>query len=85
MPLVAQLRGGIKIEQYYRDHNPPHFHAVCGNDEALIEIALPLKVYAGQLRPVILRDVRTWATTHRAALALNWIDALAQQPIQRIP
>ena len=29
---------GIIIRMYYNDHAPPHFHAVYGEDEVLIEI-----------------------------------------------
>lgn len=29
---------GIIIRMYYNDHDPPHFHAVYGDDEALIGI-----------------------------------------------
>jgi Domain of unknown function (DUF4160) len=85
MPTVARIQGGVTIDQYYNDHNPPHFHAIQGDDEALIEIALPLNVHKGSLKASTLYDVRCWATIHRAELALNWVDALAGQPIVRIP
>ncbi len=49
MSIVARMKSGARIEQYYRDHNPPHFHATYADDEALIEIAFPLNVYAGGL------------------------------------
>ena len=84
MPTVAQLPAGVRICQYHRDHNPPHFHAVQGDDEALITIALPFTIIAGRLRPSVVRDVERWAGPRRPLLALNWIDALANQPIQRI-
>ena len=84
MPTVAQLPAGNKICQYYRDHNPPHFHAIQGDDEALITIALPFTVIAGRLRPGPLADVELWAAPRRPLLALNWIDALANQPIRKI-
>ena len=29
---------GIIIRMFWEDHQPPHFHAVYGNHEALIEI-----------------------------------------------
>jgi hypothetical protein len=35
MPAVAQIAGRMRIEQYYGDHHPPHFHATQGGDEAL--------------------------------------------------
>ena len=78
MPTVAQIAGNIRIEQRYKEHNPPHFHAIQGDDEASIEIALPLRVLAGGLKAGALSDVRDWARAHRAALALNWVDSLAR-------
>ncbi len=37
MPEVSRFYG-IIIRLYYRDHPPTHFHAMYGEDEALIEI-----------------------------------------------
>jgi hypothetical protein len=39
---------GIIIRMYYNDHGPPHFHAVYGEDEVLIEIDT-LAVARGEL------------------------------------
>lgn len=33
MPEISRFYG-IIIRMYYEDHNPPHFHAVYGDDEA---------------------------------------------------
>lgn len=85
MPTVAQIAGAIRIEQRYGEHHPPHFHAIQGKDEVGIEIALPFKVISGGLKHGALQDVIDWATPRRAALALNWVDALAQAKVQRIP
>ena len=38
MPRVS-LFYGIAIYLYYRDHAPPHFHAIYGDDEAVFVIA----------------------------------------------
>lgn len=84
MPTVAQIVGSIRIEQRFGEHHPPHFHAIQGKDEVGIEIALPLNVISGGLKPGALQDVREWAKEHRAELALNWVDALAQAKPQRI-
>jgi hypothetical protein len=50
MPRVSEFYG-IAIYLYYRDHVPPHFHAIYGEFEAEIEIASgqPLK----QIDPLI--------------------------------
>ena len=84
MPTVAQIAGSVRIEQRYSEHHPPHFHAVQGSDEVGIEIALPMRVISGGLKPSALRDVMDWAIDRRPALALNWVEALAQGPIVRI-
>lgn len=85
MPCVARL-GGIEIRMYYRDHNPPHFHAIQGDDEALFRIA-DLQVFRGALAAPVEQATRAWAATgnRQAALALNWIFALASMPIRNVP
>jgi hypothetical protein len=51
---------GIRIYIYDNDHNPPHFHAIYGNERALIDIDT-LEIMAGELPPAQLRKVRKWA------------------------
>jgi hypothetical protein len=38
MPRVGEVLG-ILFYVYAEDHNPPHVHAICCEDEALIEIS----------------------------------------------
>jgi len=59
MPCIARL-GGIRIDMYYRDHNPPHFHAIHGDDEALFRIA-DLGIEKGSLPAADEHAVRVWA------------------------
>jgi hypothetical protein len=47
MPTISAFFG-ILIRMYYRDHAPPHFHAVYGEQEALIDIET-LDVLEGRL------------------------------------
>ena len=37
MPQISFFLG-IIIRMFYRDHNPPHFHAIYGEYEGLIDI-----------------------------------------------
>ena len=37
MPQISYFLG-IIIRMFYREHNPPHFHAYYGDYEALIDI-----------------------------------------------
>jgi hypothetical protein len=56
---------------YFRDHNPPHFHAAYGEDSAKIEIATG-EVFEGDLPRRARRLVREWANLHRIELERNW-------------
>ena len=37
MPEISRFLG-IVIGMFYRDHNPPHFHATCGDHEIAVSI-----------------------------------------------
>lgn len=63
MPRIATL-GSIKIELYFHDHLPPHFHAIYGEDRILIEIET-LATYAGSLPLRQLKEVIKWASQER--------------------
>ena len=62
---------GIVIAMYYRDHHPPHFHAIYGEYEAQIAIET-FEPLAGELPPRAIRLVKEWAAIHRADLEANW-------------
>ena len=47
MPELARFYG-IVIRMYYGDHNPPHFHAMYGEYEAVFQLD-PLELLRGQL------------------------------------
>ena len=66
MPRISAFYG-IVIAMYYRDHAPPHFHAVYGEYEATIVIAT-LSVLTGELPRRALRLVEEWAQLHQAEL-----------------
>jgi hypothetical protein len=58
MPTIA-IFYGIVIQMYWRDHSPPHFHAIYQGFEALIAIDSG-EVIGGRLPPRALRIVREW-------------------------
>jgi hypothetical protein len=74
---------GIVIAMYYRDHAPPHFHAIYGEHEATIIIAT-LEVLSGYLPGRALRLVREWGEIHAAELASNWEKAREREPLDTI-
>ncbi len=82
MPSVSRFLG-IIIYFYYRDHNPPHFHAVYGSNEAQILIN-DLSVEVGFLPPRVLGLVIEWAGIHKEELFENWELAKKGQTLKQI-
>jgi Domain of unknown function (DUF4160) len=58
---------GIKIYIYDFDHNPPHFHAVFAEYEALISINT-LKVLKGEMPKPQLKKIMKWAKLNQGIL-----------------
>jgi hypothetical protein len=74
---------GIVIYMNWRDHNPPHIHALYGEHEALV--SLDDAVLAGALPRRALSMVREWLEIHRAVLVENWQLAQLRKPLHPIP
>lgn len=72
MPVLSRFYG-IIIRMYFQqaEHNPPHIHAIYGEDMAAIDIQTG-KVLEGHLPPKALSMVREWITIHKADLLLIW-------------
>ena len=70
MPEVSRFYG-IVIQMYFREHNPPHFHARYSGSKASINIE-SLALEEGTLPPRALSLVNEWAALHQAELLDNW-------------
>lgn len=70
MPELCRFYG-IVIRMYFNDHGPPHFHALYGEHEALVEID-SLAVIHGGLPPRATSLVIEWASLHQAELQAAW-------------
>ena len=68
MPVLARFYG-IVIRMYFQqaEHNPPHIHALYGDDVAAIEIQTG-SVLEGHLPPKALAMVREWIDLNRGDL-----------------
>jgi len=71
---------GIVIYMYWRDHPPPHFHAIYAEHEAEVSID-PLEIIDGSLPRRARRLVLEWARQHREELIANWERARTDQPL----
>ncbi len=69
MPEICRFYG-IIIKMYFREHNPPHFHAEYGEYEALINIMTGEVV--GNMSRRALGLIYTWLDEHRDEIMENW-------------
>jgi len=81
MPEISRFLG-IVIAMYYRDHSPPHFHAVYGEFEATIDIRTG--VVSGWIPTRALAHVQEWRRLHESELLSAWELARAELPLHRI-
>ena len=83
MPELSRFFG-IVIGIFYREHGRPHFHAVYGEFEAVIDIEIGT-VISGELPKRALSLVSEWRRDHTRELQENWELARQHQPLKKIP
>ncbi len=83
MPELSRFFG-IVIGIFYREHGRPHFHAVYGEFEAVIDIETGM-VISGELPKRALSLVSEWRSGHAGELQENWELARQHQPLKKIP
>lgn len=79
MPQISYFLGVI-IRMFYRDHNPPHFHAFYGEYQALIDIQKN-EILSGSLPPRVLGIVVEWTALNQLELLENWERAKRQEAL----
>ncbi len=82
MPTISQFFG-IIIQMFWREHAPPHFHAMYGEHEVLIDIRT-LEVIKGRLPKRAQAMVLEWAAQHRPELMEDWNLCQSRQPPKTI-
>jgi len=82
MPEISRFFG-IIIKMYYREHNPPHFHAEYQEFKAEYNINT-LEIIGGELPKRANALVLEWAAEHRAELLDDWNRALEQKELIKI-
>lgn len=72
MPVLAKFYG-ITIRMYFlqSEHNPPHIHAIYGDDVAAIDF-MNGEILEGHLPPKALAMVKEWVSIHRRKLITMW-------------
>ena len=83
MPRISEFFG-IAIYMYYKDHSPPHFHAIYAQYDTAVGID-PVEVLEGILPRRVQSLVFEWAAMYQDELQANWELARAGQALRRIP
>jgi len=74
---------GIIIQMFWGDHAPPHFHALYGEFEIIIDIRT-LEIIKGKMPRRALALVLEWASIHRDELIKDWDLCVKNQSPKRI-
>jgi hypothetical protein len=82
MPEISRFLG-IVIAIFYRDHEPPHFHATYGGFE--ITVGILDGIVQGRFPRRALGHVLEWLDLHRDELIANWERARAREALEPIP
>ncbi|NMG32199.1 DUF4160 domain-containing protein [Aromatoleum evansii] len=82
MPTIATFYG-ILIQMFWSDHAPPHFHALYGEHEVLIDIRT-LDILEGEMPRRAVALILEWAQEHRAELMEDWELCARNQPPNKI-
>ena len=83
MPIISAFFG-IVIRMFYKEHEPAHFHAEHGGQQAKFDFNGTL--LAGELASRRAhRRIREWVQLHRPELEANWAKMKAGQPLESIP
>jgi hypothetical protein len=75
---------GILIQMFWQEHAPPHFHALYGEFEALIDIQT-LEVIRGGLPRRALAIVQEWGNMYQIELMEDWTLCQIRQSPKKIP
>ena len=70
MPIISKFYG-IIIKMFFKEHNPPHIHAIYGEYVGSIDIQT-LKMTEGDLPYKALALVQEWATKNQNNLLEMW-------------
>jgi hypothetical protein len=82
MPELSRFFG-IVIGISYREHGRPHFHAVYGESEAVIDIESG-ELISGKLPKRALALVAEWHAGHKTELRENWELARQHRALKKI-
>jgi hypothetical protein len=61
-----------RIEMYFNDHPPPHFHVITRENERIAVVIETLTVWAGDADTRDIAEAFAWARDNREELRSRW-------------
>jgi len=71
MPTVKRFNR-CRIEMYFGDHPPPHFHVITRSEERAVFLIETLALWAGEADSRDTAEALAWADENRAELRARW-------------
>jgi Domain of unknown function (DUF4160) len=71
MPTVRRFNR-CRIEMYFGDHPPPHFHVITRSNEAAVFLIETLAQWAGEAGQRDTAEALAWAAFNRPELWARW-------------
>jgi hypothetical protein len=81
MPEISRFLG-IVIAMFYRDHTPPHFHAIYGDYE--VTVTIETGIVSGEFPKRALSHVFEWLELHKSELLEDWELAKQRKPLNKL-
>jgi len=82
VPIISTFFG-IIVRMFFDDHNPPHFHAEYGGEDA--QFGFDGRIIAGHISSATARRlIKNWALVHRDELEANWKRAKQLKALSQI-
>ncbi len=82
MPTISAFFG-IVIRMFYREHEPPHFHAEYQGQQG--KFTFDGKMTAGNINSRTARRlIRQWASLHHRELEANWENMTLGRTLEKI-
>lgn len=82
MPIISEFFG-IKVQMYWEDHLPPHFHAEYSGNKVMIEIQ-SATVIKGIFPFRQLKLILAWCEIHKDELLINWELGMKDENFKKI-
>lgn len=79
MPTVKRF-DRCRIEMYFDDHPPPHFHVAARDGRRAVVLLESLTVSVGDADPRDIQEALDWAQAHRDELTRKWDELSGAKP-----